>query len=134
MALKVPNKYRDVGLLILRVGIGAMFVSHGLPKMVGGPEMWKKVGSAMTYVGIDFVPVAWGFMAAFAETAGGVCLVLGIFFRLACLLLLATMAVAATMHLGKGEGLKAASHAIEAGILFFSLLFIGPGKYGMGRK
>jgi putative oxidoreductase len=134
VALNVPGKYRDFGLLILRVGIGAMFVSHGLPKMLGGPEMWKKVGGAMTYVGIDFVPVAWGFMAAFAETIGGACLVLGLFFRIACLFLLATMSVAATMHLGKGEGLKAASHAIEAGILFFSLLFTGPGKYSIDKK
>ena len=43
------------------------------------------------------------------------------------------MGVAASMHLGKGEGLLAASHAIELGILFFSLLFIGPGRYSVDR-
>jgi putative oxidoreductase len=43
------------------------------------------------------------------------------------------MGVAANMHLGKGEGILAASHAIELGILFFSLLFIGPGRYSVDK-
>ena len=39
------------------------------------------------------------------------------------------------MHLGKGDGLMGASHAIEAGILFLSLILIGPGRYSLnGRK
>jgi len=53
---------------------------------------------------------------------------------LACFLMLGAMAVAASMHLGQGDGLSVASHAIEAGIVFLSLLVIGPGKYALGKK
>lgn len=133
MAWKFLGKYRDFGLLLLRVGIGAMFVMHGLPKLMGGPEKWTQLGGAMQYIGISFMPVAWGLAATLSEFLGGILLVLGVLFRPACLLLTVTMAVAASMHLGKGEGLMAASHAIELGILFGSLLFIGPGRFSIDR-
>ncbi len=134
MAWKFLGKYRDFGLLLLRLGIGAMFVLHGLPKLQGGPEKWTQLGGAMQYLGIGFMPLAWGLAAALSEFLGGILLVLGVLFRPACLFLTATMAVAATMHLGKGDGLMGASHAIELGILFLSLLFIGPGRYSIDRS
>lgn len=133
MAWKFLGKYRELGLLLLRLGIGAMFLYHGWPKLTGGPEKWEKIGMAMRYAGVYAAPTYWGLAAAVSEFAGGICLILGLFFRPACLLLTATMAVAANMHLGKGEGVLAASHAIELGILFFSLLIIGPGRYSVDR-
>lgn len=128
------SKYRDIGLLILRIGIGAMFLYHGAPKIFGGPEKWERVGMAMASVGINFFPILWGFMAAFSEFFGGICIILGLFFRPACILLTITMAVAASMHLSKGDGLGVASHAIEDGIVFLSLILIGPGKYSFEEK
>lgn len=128
------RRYFHTGLLILRIGIGVMFIVHGAPKLLGGPERWESIGSNMQYLGITFLPAFWGFMAGFAEAVGGLCLILGIFFVPACILLSITMVIATVRHLALGEGLTAASHAIEAGILFFSLIFIGPGKYRISRK
>ena len=127
------GKYRDFGLLVLRLGVGVMFLFHGWPKLMGGPVKWEALGTAMGYLGIHVIPVFWGLMAALSEFFGGVCLILGVVFRPACLLLLGTMAVAATMHLQRGDGLQVASHAIELGFVFFGLLFIGPGRFGFGR-
>ena len=127
------ERQRDLGLLLLRVGIGAMFVGHGWPKMIGGPAKWEALGRAMEVFGIGFAPVFWGFMAAFAELGGGVLLALGIAFRPACALLLSTMIVASARHLTQGDGFGKASHAIEAAILFLSLLWIGPGAYRLSR-
>lgn len=123
-----------LGLLILRIGIGAMFITHGAPKLWGGPEYWEAIGENMKYLGITFAPVYWGFMAGFAEAVGGLCLILGIFYIPACILLFITMIVASISHLAGGEGLGVASHAIEAAILFFSLIFIGSGKYRLGKN
>lgn len=128
------SKYRDVGLLVLRIGIGTMFLYHGAPKIFGGPEKWGKVGMAMASVGLHFFPVFWGFMAAFSEFFGGICIILGLFFRPACILLAITMTIAASMHLNRGDGLAVASHAIEDGIVFLSLILIGPGKYSFDKK
>ncbi|MBB6611157.1 DoxX family protein [Pontibacter sp. Tf4] len=126
-------KYKDFGLLLLRVGIGFMFILHGWPKLMGGPEKWEQVGNNMQLFGIDFMPVFWGFMAAFAEVVGGALVMLGFFFRIACILLTITMLVAAYRHAAAGEGFGGYSHAFEAGILFFSLIFIGPGKYSLDK-
>ncbi len=61
-------------------------------------------------------------------------LVLGLFTRSACFFLLSTMVVAAQMHLKSGDPFVKYSHALEAAILFFSLLFIGPGKISLDEK
>jgi putative oxidoreductase len=125
------NKYRDIGLLILRLGIGGMFIFHGAPKILGGPDMWEKLGATMGIFGIHLLPVFWGFMSSFAECFGGIFLILGFLFRPACVLLTINMIVATSMHLNRGDGLGIASHAIEDGILFLSLILIGPGKYSL---
>ena len=134
MVLTFLNKHRHIGLLILRIGLGLMFVFHGAPKLFGGAEKWGQIGMAMSSLGIGFMPAFWGFMAAISEFFGGICLILGIVFRPACILLTITMLVAAMSHLGRGEGLSGASHAIEAGIVFLSLILIGAGKYSLDEK
>ena len=134
MVLTSLDKHRDTGLLILRIGMGIMFMFHGAPKLFGGPEVWTKVGMAMGAVGITFMPVFWGFMAAISEFIGGLLILLGLLTRPASMLLFITMAVAASMHLGKGDGLGGASHAIEAAVVFLSLILIGPGKYSLDER
>lgn len=128
------GKYRNTGLLILRAGLGAMMMVHGLPKVMGGPDLWTGLGSSMKVIGINFLPTFWGLMAALAEGMGGFLLILGLFFRPVNMLLAFTMMIAALVHFGKGEGMMGASHAIEVGIVFFALIFIGPGKYSVDKK
>jgi len=128
------GKYRNTGLLILRIGLGAMMMFHGFPKIMGGPDKWAGIGSSMNVIGINFIPAFWGFMAAISEGLGGFLLLLGLFFRPVNMLLVFTMLIAALVHINKGEGIMGASHAIELGIVFFSLVFIGPGKYSVDGK
>jgi len=128
------GKYRDVGLLVLRIGLGGMYIFHGAPKISGGPEFWAKLGGAMGNLGIDFFPAFWGFIAALSEFGGGLCLIFGFLFGPATFLMAVTMAVAALHHFSRGDGLSGASHAIENGIVLFSLIFIGPGRYSLDKK
>jgi len=126
------EKHADLGLLIFRLGVGAMFMFvHGGPKLLGGPERWAAVGGAMKWLGVGFAPEFWGFMAALSEFLGGLLLALGLFYRAASLFLLLTMIVAANMHLGRGDNLTRASHAIENSFIFLAMIFIGPGKYSL---
>ncbi len=128
------DRHRDKGLLILRVGIGIMYMCHGFPKLTAGPEAWTKLGGALSAVGINFAPTFMGFMAAISEFGGGLLLVLGLFTRPACFFLLITMVVAMLMHIRSGDPFVKYSHALESAILFFSLLFIGPGKISLDEK
>jgi putative oxidoreductase len=127
-------QYRNTGLLIMRVGLGIMMIMHGYPKLFGGTEKWEKIGGAMTNIGIDFAPTFWGFMAATAEGVGGVLILLGLFFRPTCILIIFTMIIAAITHLSKGDGLMGASHAIELAFAFAGLLVLGAGKYSVDKS
>ena len=128
------GKYRDTGLLILRIGLGIMFIMHGYPKLFGGPEKWEAVGGAMKNIHVTAFPTVWGFLAGVTETFGGFMLLLGLAFRPVCIALTATMIIAALSHINRGDGIMGASHAIEAAIVFCALIFVGPGKHSVDRK
>lgn len=127
-------QYLHTGLLILRVGLGIMFILHGYPKLFGGPEMWARVGATAEIVGIESLPVVFGFLAGVTEFFGGIFLLFGLFFRPALIFLTVVMAVAASTHITQGDPFATVSHSIELGIVFISLLFIGPGRYSVDHK
>jgi putative oxidoreductase len=134
MLLKFLGKYRDAGLLFLRIGLGIMFCLHGLPKLAGGPKLWTSIGKNMGHLGIDFFPVFWGFMAAAAEGIGGIFLVLGFCYRPVCLILTFTMVIASLkLHHEKADFQTAASRPIELAIVFLGLAFIGPGRFSIDK-
>jgi len=125
----------DVGLLVMRVGVGVMFaVAHGYGKIIGGPEKWAQLGGAMSNLGIDFAPAFWGFMAAMAEFVGGILLAAGLLTRIWAFLLMNTMIVAAVMHYQAGDPFGGAtSRPIEMGFVFLGLLLTGAGGLSLDR-
>ena len=126
--LQSSDRCRNLGLLILRLGIGlSMLLFHGYGKLIGGPERWEGLGGQMANLGINFLPVFWGFMAMFAEFFGSILLILGLFFRPAAFLLAGTMFVAAIRHLSlpadaQGAGFAGASHALELLAVYMALV------------
>lgn len=128
------GKYKDSGLLFLRISIGTLFMFYGYPKLLGGPTMWAGIGGSMKHLGITFLPEMWGLLAALTETFGGFLLVLGLAFRPVSFLLAFTMVVATLHHYKAGDGLQGYGHALEAGIVFLALVLIGPGKYSVDGK
>jgi len=133
------SRNRDAGILILRIGLGGFFVwAHGWGKLAGGIDRWEQIGGAMKYFGITLWPAYWGFMAMLAESLGALLVVLGFLFRPACMMLTITMIVAAVFSYynpsGKMPPLAAASNAIQMAVVFFSLIFIGPGRYSVDRE
>ena len=128
------GKYKNTALLIIRVGLGVMFILHGYPKLLGGPEKWEAVGSATKHIGITFYPLLWGFLAAATETFGGFLVLMGLLFRPATILLTITMIIASIMHLKTGDGISGASHSLESAVIFMGLTLVGPGKYSVDKK
>jgi putative oxidoreductase len=117
------------------VGIGASFAYfYGWDKIVGGlkdPKVWGDLGKSMSYLGVTFLPEFWGFMCAFAEFAGGICLALGLFFRPMAAIMTFNMAVA-TLVLYHSGG-KGISHPAELGVITLALVISGPGQFALGR-
>lgn len=108
-----------------------MFViAHGYPKIVGGPTLWRGLGGAFNrLIGLHFVPGFWGFLAMLAEFGGGLCLIVGIFFRPTCAAIFFTMVVAVISILRGGYGFNSASQPFELGIVVAALFLTGPGKF-----
>jgi len=134
-AMSTSPVNKDVGLLLIRLGIGiSMLAFHGYDKITGGPDLWRGVGGAMSHVGVGFAPVLWGFLAAFAEFGCSILLILGVLFRPAALMLGFTMFVAVLVHMNMpaeqpNAGFSGASHAIELMVVYVGLFLTGPGRY-----
>lgn len=126
------SKHSDLGILIIRLGIGLSFIfTHGLSKITGGPERWVKLGGAMSNFGIDFLPGFWGFMAAFSEFVVPFFLIAGFLFRPAAFLMAFTMLTAMTSHLMKLDPWSKVIYPMELMFVFIALILTGPGKYSI---
>jgi putative oxidoreductase len=126
------KSFKDVAALLLRLGAGAGFVFvYGFPKITGGPEMWTKIGLAMSNFGITFLPVFWGFMAALSEFGGGILLILGLFTRTTSFFMAFTMLVATVQHLSKLDPWNRVLHPIELLSVFLAIIILGGGKYSL---
>jgi len=122
---------KDVGLLVLRIGIGGIFILHGYLKLSGGPAAWNGIGQVMGIFGITWAPKFWGFMAAISEFGGGICLALGLFFQIACVFITLTMLVALSLHISQGAPYATVSHPLKILVVMGSLLITGAGRYSL---
>ncbi len=111
-----------------------MFILHGLPKVMGGPDQWAQLGGAMGFIGLGFAPAFWGFMAAISELFGGLLLVLGLFTRPAAFMLAFTMLIATIMHISQGDSTGAILHPVKGLVVFIALLYSGPGSYAVDNR
>lgn len=128
------SKYQNFAILISRLIIGAAFAYvHGWKKIIGGPEMWTNLGGAMKSIGINFLPVFWGFMASFSEFFGGILVAVGLFFRPAAILIFITMVVAAAFHFNNGDSISKIVYPLEIAALMFLMIYTGPGKYSLDK-
>lgn len=116
----------DLGLLIFRLGISALMLTHGIPKLI------KFFGSEPISFAdpIGLGEVASFTFAVFAEFVCSILVILGLGTRLAVIPLIATMAVAAIIvHWSDGFGSQ------ELPLLFLTgyilLFFTGGGKYSL---
>jgi putative oxidoreductase len=128
--LLYSENQRDLGLLILRIGIGIAFMMHGYPKLFMGGAAGLAKGLAAAGIPGGIVGA---YMAGMAEFFGGMALIFGILARPTAAAMAFNMLVALTFHLSRGDPFLTYSHALESGILFLSLLITGPGKYSLDR-
>jgi len=122
---------KDIGYLILRLGLGAAISRFGWPKIAGGVSKWEDIGHSMQVIGITVIPVFWGFCAAVSEFVGGICIAVGVLFRPACALIIFVMLIAVLNNIGGKNTFYDWDHAAEFGIAFLAMFLMGPGRFSL---
>jgi putative oxidoreductase len=93
----VDEKLAPYGVLVLRVGLGVVYISHALLKWF----VFTIPGLA-TWLGTQGLPPALAWPLFIMELVGGVAIVLGIYGRYVALLLTPILLVAAAIHFPNG--------------------------------
>jgi putative oxidoreductase len=117
---------KDLGLCIMRVGIGLIFVKHGYEKLVGGSSIWMWVGQQM--IVIQQFPLFWGMLAMITELAGGLCFALGFYTRIVSCLLAFVMLVAVNYHMSNHDDFGKISNPLSLLFVFVGFILIGGGS------
>jgi len=122
----------NLALLVGRAFIGVCFIVHALGKLglVGGGNMQGFV-AWLEELGVPYAPVQ-ARVAMLSELVGGTLLVLGLFARPACVLLIATMIVAARIgHRDAGYLITndppGGEYTINLAVICTVFLLFGPG-------
>jgi len=134
------DKNSDLGLLILRVSLGIVFIAHGWLKVFTfGLERGYQVFEAHTIWHINMVPGWFVYPAAFIEWVGGFMLILGLKTRLALPFLAAVAFGAGAVHFENGWNYTSKPDGgWEYGIFLFlccvALWLTGPGRIRLGAN
>jgi putative oxidoreductase len=128
----------NLASLVLRLGLGVMFMAHGAQKAFGlfsGPGI---DGFSKMLSGLGFSPALfWAYVGAYTELLGGLALVIGFPVRISSALLFIFMLVATLkVHLAKGFFLSGGGFEYNFIILsvLLALIIQGSGRLGVSTK
>jgi putative oxidoreductase len=132
LSLSPVARFAGLAPLVVRVIVGVIMFSHGLQKLTQmGPGNFG--GQVLAGLGVS-LPELMGYVVTFVELVGGILLIVGLFSRIAALLLTIDLVVAillVKLNVGliapQGSGAGAELDlALIAGLLV--ILLAGPGK------
>ncbi len=127
--LRVSGKFFNLGALIARLAIGAVYANLGAEILSGGPEFWARTGKVAASIGLAAYPTLWGLLLALFKTFGGALFAIGFAFRAACFLLLASALVEALAIYDLRAGFMEAFAVFRDSAIIFAFLLTGPGAY-----
>lgn len=124
------EKLKPLALLLLRLGLGIIFMYHGFPKLFTHTRE-----ALQTFPRMGF-PSYFVYIAGIVEFFGGGLLILGLFTRMAALLIAGEMAIAIwKVHLPQG-GVMAVSNyqfPLALAVAAFALVAVGAGTISLDR-
>ena len=125
----------DLGLLIVRLVVGLLFVGHGAQKLFGWFGGYGIKGTGGWFESIGVKPGAtMAVLAGLSELGGGLLFALGLVTPLAAVLIIITMLVAiAKVH--AANGLWATANGYELNLVLIAIALavalIGAGSYSL---
>jgi len=125
----------NIGLLIIRLVVGLLFVGHGAQKLFGWFGGYGLKGTGGWFESIGMKPgVTMALIAGLAEFFGGLMFALGLLTPLAGILIAGTMAMA-IVKVHAQNGLWSTSNGYEYNMTLIAvalgIALIGPGQYAL---
>jgi putative oxidoreductase len=125
----------NIGLLIIRLVVGLLFVGHGAQKLLGWFGGYGLKGTGGWFESIGMKPgVTMALFAGLAEFIGGILFALGLLTPLAGILIAGTMAMA-IVKVHAPNGLWATANGYEYNLTLIAvaigIAFTGPGQYAL---
>ena len=125
----------NIGLLIIRLVVGLLFVGHGAQKLLGWFGGYGLKGTGGWFESIGMKPgVTMALFAGLAEFIGGILFALGLLTPLAGILIAGTMAMA-IVNVHAPNGIWATANGYEYNLTLIAvaigIAFTGPGQYAL---
>jgi putative oxidoreductase len=125
----------NLGLLIIRLVVGVLFIGHGAQKLFGWFGGYGLKGTGGWFESIGMKPgVTMALLAGLAELIGGILFAAGFLTPLAALLIAGTM-IMAIVKVHAANGLWATSNGYEYNLTLVAVAIgvalTGPGKYAL---
>ncbi len=123
------EKLKPLALLLLRLTLGIIYIYHGYPKLFGQTDRWILAFPRMGF------PWYFAYIAGVLEFFGGCLLIVGLFTRIAGLLLMIEMGVAIwRVHLTKGVlAVNQYEFPLALAAAAFALAVLGAGVASVDR-
>ena len=121
------KKWEPITLLLLRCGLGLVFIYHGYPKLFGSTERFIESFQAIG------LPAYFVYVAGAVEFFGGLAMALGLFTPVVGIILLLEMAVAMWKY-NFNEGIYAVREyelPLILGLASFALAATGAGMFSV---
>jgi putative oxidoreductase len=124
------DRLQPLALLVMRLALGAIMVTHGYHKVFGGLHHFAQTVGGMG------LPAWLGYVSAFTELLGGLLILAGFFTRCAAFAVLVDLAVAIwKVHLHNGltgsPDRPGYEFALAAAALAFALICCGGGPIAL---
>jgi putative oxidoreductase len=131
---RLYERFSPYSYAVMRFAAGAVLVPHGIQKIVNNSG--EGLSKAIAAHGLPF-PLALAYAAIFAESVGAACLALGLFTRLAAVLLWIEMSVIIVVfqwEFGYFWTNRGIEYALLWWLLYLAIFFKGGGRYSIDRK
>ena len=124
------NSWHQYGLALIRIITGGLVAYHGWEvfdnKIMTGYLKWEGIKNLP-------VPVFMVYLGKSLELVAGICLIAGLFTRIAAVLIAAVM-LFICFYVGKGKFYYEDQHPFLFALLAMVFFFAGPGKWSIDQK
>ncbi len=132
------NGFQPWGVWLLRIVLGAAMLYNGWDKVypAGGFNGHNTLAAEehfCHYIAGMGLPYWLGYVSAFAEVAGGICMILGLFVRFFGLLIAGNMLIAIAL-VNRHHGYTGSEYSIALTAIATMLLLTGPGRLALDRR